>query len=554
MARGNDTVPASPRKVDAVFIVRPFLMRALLGVAVIAVLGLAGCSNGIDSGKVPPSITIGTSDKITFLDPAGSYDDGSFAIMNQVYPFLMNSKPGTSDVAPDIATSAKFTSPSQYTVVLKKGLTFANGDKLTASDVKFSFDRMLKIADKNGPSSLLSSLASTAAPNTTTIVFTLKNANDQTWPRVLSSPAAPIVDEQVFSAEKVTSDDDIVTAHAFGGQYDIASYKFNQLIQFTAFKNYQGILGAAKTGRVTLKYYNDQSTMKLDVQRGGIDVATRSLSASDVDSLRADSRVRVSTGPGGEIRYIVFNFNTMPFGAKASTPDAAKALAVRQAVADLIDRSAIAKQVYRSTYLPLYSYVPDGLTGATTSLKTLYGDGNGGPDAAKAKKTLAAAGITTPVTLKLEYNTDHYGASSTDEYALMTKQLEASKLFSVDLQSTEYGQYSKDRVADVYPEYQLGWFPDYSDADNYLSPFFADGNFVGNHYADSVVNDLINKERVETDIATRTREFEQIQDMVAIQLPTIPLLQGAQVVVEGKTVKGVVLDASFKFRFGTLSK
>ncbi len=41
---------------------------------------------------------------------------------------------------------------------------------------------------------------------------------------------------------------------------------------------------------------------------------------------------------------------------------------------------------------------------------------------------------------------------------------------------------------------------------------------------------------------------------MAAQLPTIPLLQGAQVVVEGKDVKGVTLDGSFKFRFGTLSK
>ena len=42
----------------------------------------------------------------------------------------------------------------------------------------------------------------------------------------------------------------------------------------------------------------------------------------------------------------------------------------------------------------------------------------------------------------------------------------------MNLQSTAYVQYSKDRVKDVYPAYQLGWFPDYSDADDYLTPFF----------------------------------------------------------------------------------
>ena len=84
----------------------------------------------------------------------------------------------------------------------------------------------------------------------------------------------------------------------------------------------------------------------------------------------------------------------MPFGAKTAEADPAKALAVRQAMADLVDREAIAKQVYKGTYLPLYSYVPAGLPGAAEPLKSMYGDGNGGPDADKAKSVLKDAGVT----------------------------------------------------------------------------------------------------------------------------------------------------------------
>jgi peptide/nickel transport system substrate-binding protein len=152
---------------------------AVLGGTAIAALALTGCSAGGSTPTASASITVGTTDKVTSLDPAGSYDNGSFAVMNQVYPFLLNSKPGSSDVQPDIAESAKFTSPTEYTVVLKKGLTFANGDKLTSSDVKFSFDRQLKIADASGPSTLLYNLVSTAAPDATTVVFTLKAATDR---------------------------------------------------------------------------------------------------------------------------------------------------------------------------------------------------------------------------------------------------------------------------------------------------------------------------------------------------------------------------------------
>ncbi|QEO10240.1 ABC transporter substrate-binding protein [Protaetiibacter larvae] len=522
-----------------------------------AALVLAGCASdtGDNGGSGASSIIVGTTDKVTFLDPAGSYDNGSFAVMNQVFPFLLNSKPGTSDVEPDIAASAEFTGDSDYTVTLKPGLTFANGHDLTSSDVKFTFDRQLKIADENGPSSLLGNLDSVETPDDTTVVFHLKNGNDQTFPQVLSSPAGPIVDEEVFSADSVTSDDDIVEGKAFAGPYTISSYKFNELVTFTPNAEYQGVLGAPKNADVTLKYYADSSNLKLDVQEGNIDVAYRSLSATDIADLRTKTdAVQVIDGPGGEIRYIVFNFDTQPYGAKTADADPAKALAVRQAIADVIDRGEIADQVYKDTYTPLYSYVPQGLTGATEVLKELYGDGSGGADVDKAKATLEAAGVATPVEINLQYNPDHYGGSSADEYALVKDQLDSSGLFTVNLGSTEWTQYSKDRVADVYPLYQLGWFPDYSDADNYLTPFFATENFLSNHYSDAEVDSEIVAQQTEVDPAARQQLIEDIQAKVAAQLSTLPLLQGAQTAIAGKDVSGTVLDGSFKFRFGSLTK
>lgn len=531
-------------------------LAAAAGLAATALV-LAGCAGGATpaaSGGGP--ITIGTTDKVTTLDPAGSYDNGSFSVQNQVFPFLMNTPYGSPDVEPDIATKAEFTAPTEYTVTLKPGLKWANGNDLTSSDVKFSFDRQLSIAADNGPSSLLYNLASTAAPDDTTVVFTLKAANDQIFPQILSSPAGPIVDEESLSADELTPDDEIVKANAFAGQYVITNYDFNNLIAYKANKDYEGLLGAPKTDVVRVKYYSDASNLKLDVQEGNIDVAFRSLSATDIDDLRGNDRVKVVDGPGGELRYIVFNFDTQPYGAKTADADPAKALAVRQAVAHLVNREELASQVYQGTYTPLFSYVPAGLTGATESLKDLYGDGNGGPDDAKAKAVLADAGVTGKVTLALQYNPDHYGPGSADEYALVKDQLEESGLFTVKLQSTEWVQYAKDRTADAYPAYQLGWFPDYSDADNYLTPFFLTENFLKNHYKDKEVNDLILKQAVTADVDERTKLIEEIQDKVAAELSTVPLLQGAQVAVTGTTVTGTkdTLDASFKFRYAALAK
>jgi peptide/nickel transport system substrate-binding protein len=529
---------------------------ALIATPVAAALVLAGCAGGgtgTDTGD--NVILVGTTDKVTTLDPAGSYDNGSLAVQINVFPYLVDTAPNSTDVVPSLAETAEFTAPDEYTVTLPEGLKWANGNTLDANDVVFSFERNLAIADPNGASSLLYNLDSVEATDDLTVVFKLKSENDQVFPFILTSFPGAIVDDEVFSADALTPDQDIVDANAFGGPYTITSWDFNQTVEFAPNPEYKSnVLEAPVNDGVILSYYADSSNLKLDVQEGGIDVAYRSLSATDVEDLSGDDAVTVHNGPGGEIRYIVFNFNTQPYGTTTAEADPAKALAVRQAVADLIDRDALSEQVYKGTYTPLYSYVPEGFAGATEVLKELYGDGNGGADAAKAAETLAEAGVETPVTLNLQYSPDHYGPSSGDEYALIKDQLEADGLFTVNLQSTEWVQYSEDRTADVYPAYQLGWFPDYSDADNYLTPFFLTNNFLGNHFSDPAVDELILQQAVTPDAGEREGLIEDIQAAVAAQLSTVPYLQGAQTAVSATDVDGIVLDASFKLRFASITR
>ncbi|MCQ6271611.1 ABC transporter substrate-binding protein [Pseudarthrobacter sp. R1] len=531
---------------------------ALAGISALALTACTGPSGGggTSTGDAGGgAITYGTTDKVVTLDPAGSYDGGSFMVMNQIYPFLLNYKPGTAEATPDIAESASFTSPTEFTVKLKPDLKFANGHTLDSSDVVFSFNRVKAIDDPNGPASLLANMEKIEATDPTTVVFTLAAGNDQVFPGVLASNPGPIVDEEVFPADKIMDDDAIIAAKPFAGQYTIESYKKNELVSFKPNPDYQGMLGAAANDGATLKHYADPNNLKLDVQQGNIDVAGRILTATDVADLEKDSKVKVHKGPGGELRYMVFNFDTMPFGAKTPEADPAKSLAVRQAIAHLVDRDVIASQVFKNTYTPVYSYVPKEFEGAAEPLKSLYGDGSGKPSLDKAKKVLADAGITSPVDLKLQY-TDRYGTSAADEYALVKEQLEKSGLFTVDLKSTEWTTYTKERRADAYPVYQLGWFPDYSDADNYLTPFFIPGNFLGNHYENAAVTDIVKKQLVTTDKAERSELLGQAQEAIAKDLSTLPLLQGAQVMVAGTDVQGVekTLDASFKTRLGVMSK
>ena len=65
---------------------------------------------------------------------------------------------------------------------------------------------------------------------------------------------------------------------------------------------------------------------------------------------------------------------------------------------------------------------------------------------------------------------------------------------------------------------------------------------------------LIRQQAVTEDQAEREELLGQAQEMMAEELSTVPLLQGRQFAFAAEGVEGVVLDASYLFRYGSLSK
>jgi len=311
-------------------------------------------------------IILGTTDKIYTIDPAGSYDHGSLVVETQVYQFLVNFNTTDKTPTPDAADKCGFSAPKVFTCTLKSGLKFANGHDLTSSDVKWSFDRVLKINDPNGPASLLGNLDSVDAPDPLTVNFNLKAENDQTFAQILATSAGPIVDEKVFPADKLMADEDIVKANAFSGPYTITDFTKNEVLTLVPYKDYNGGLDKPVQSKITYKTFADANNLRLSISSGEIDVAYRSLTPTDIETLKTDSNVKVWQEKGGEIRYMVFNMKTMP------GDDNAQKLAIRQAIATLIDRQALSDNVYKGQYVPLCSYVPDGYVGASKAVCDAY--------------------------------------------------------------------------------------------------------------------------------------------------------------------------------------
>ena len=268
---------------------------AVLGCTALLALGAAACGSSSDDDKdtgtgttaAPTAegggnadtVILGTTDKVVSLDPAGAYDLGSQQLIGNVYQNLLSVPAGGNTPEPDAAESCEFSDPKTYVCTLKADLKFSSGDPLTSEDVKYSFDRMIKIADPSGPSSLLASLDNVEATDPTTVTMNLKKA-DATWPFILTHNVAAIVPKSYPDAEKQPDDQAIGS-----GPYQLEKYTPNQQAVFKVNPNYNGA-NKGKTENFIVQYFEQASALKLAIEQGDVDVAYRSLSPTDIESLR----------------------------------------------------------------------------------------------------------------------------------------------------------------------------------------------------------------------------------------------------------------------------
>lgn len=511
---------------------------------------LAGCGSGSGSGGDGKAIVVGTTDSFQAskenpapLDPATGYDIGSWNIFYNTYQTLLRLPRSGTDPEPEAAKECHFTDSlgEQFRCTLRSGLTFSNGHQITSEDVKFSIDRMMRINDPNGPASLLTNIDKVETPNESTVVFHLKDP-DSTFPFKLATPAADIVDSQSYAATAVHDGYGVVGS----GPYTLASFTAGDSAVFVKNPRYKGSI-KLNNSKIELRFFPTSAAMEKALKLGTIDVMNRTMTPDQINRLTvgSDPNIKLTEAPGTEIRYLVFN----------TADPTVKQTAVRQAAAYLVDRQAITRDVYQRTTEPLYSIVPQGITSHANPFFDLYGDQ---PNVDKARRLLEAKDIRTPVPLTLSYTTTHYGEATAGEFQKLKQELEAGGLFKVTLQGvadwTSYKQSARDHKFQVFG---MGWFPDFPDPDNYISPFFGADDFLNLAYVNPVIrNQIIKSTRQKAQRSGTVGDFEQAQQIVAQDVPLLPLWQGKQYLAARSDITGTewALNASSTTQFWELGR
>ncbi len=499
------------------------LWRRLVVTAAVGGLGvgLVACGepddNAPHTGATTPKamvLRLATTDTISSLDPAGPYDVGSRTVQANLYQTLLTILPGKPTPVPD-AADCQFDSPTTYTCSLKEGLTFPNGHPLTSSDVRFSFDRMLTLKTPGGPAPLFSSVTSVSTPDELTAVFNLK-APDARLPYLLTTTGASIVDEEAYPVKK------LLDSTAIGsGPYQLTAYRPGESVTLARFAAYKGSRAAQNDG-VQIALVKD--AVALNQAMGKADLAYRGFTIGQLDNIRSMSGVQVIESEDAVIQFVAFQLKSVT----------SRKLAVRRAVAQLIDRPALVKKAYAEHVTPLYSMVPPNFGGATDAYRSEYKQ----PSKAAAAAILKAAGVKGPVPLTLGWTPTRFGPGSKGEALELKRQLDASGLFRVTLRSAEWPAYQQLIRSGVFDLYLAGWTAEYPDADNFLAPFVGVSDPFPNGYRSAAATKLLQQERVEQNGIKRAELLEQLQGVFGREVPVVPIWQGRLSVVVDHEVEG----------------
>ncbi|MEV5613534.1 ABC transporter substrate-binding protein [Streptomyces sp. NPDC052225] len=509
-------------------------MRIIATLMVLVAAGVGAWQLLPDQGDKGRTITVGTTDAVTSLDPAGAYDAGSWALFSNVFQTLLTFEAGGTAPVPDAAEHCEFAGGGlrTYRCTLRDDVRFPSGRLMTARDVKFSFDRVRKINAKVGPASLFDTLGSVEASGRT-VTFRLSSP-DATFPFKVATGAGSLVDRNVYPANALRSGDTVDGT----GPYTLKSYTPGSKAVLAPNSRYQGPAKVPAHSTV-LRYYKTSAALQSAWEKKAVDVAARQLPPELLSKLStSDPQQRLIEVDSAETRNLVLNVRKgRPLHDRR----------VRQALAAVIDRDELVESVYQGTVDSLFSLVPRGITGHTTSFFDTYPK----RDVARARELLREAGVSTPLRFEYAYSR---GAASKAEAAEIKRQLESTKLFSVTTKYYDWAEFQTRYTGGKLDAFAVGWLPDFPDPDTFTAQLVRTGSGMHNGYSSKRVDDLIVSSQQYEDRSRTLKDLRLLQEEVARDVPLIPLWQRKEYVLSTEDITGgqYLSDGTGVFRLWSL--
>jgi peptide/nickel transport system substrate-binding protein len=485
----------------------PFLGRGMSAIAAPARQDGTPTPGGI--------LKVGLQADPTALDPHKQSLTAIWHVIEHIYNGLTRITTPDLTIEPALAEGWEISDDgTSYMFVLREGVTFHDGTSLKASDVKFTFERLVDPATASTSASELASMKSIEATDDRTVVITL-NAPDAAFLTNLAQPALVIYSEAFVKA----NNNDISQVAMGTGPFKFVEYVPNTRIVLEKNPDYWEE-GLPYLDGIEMTIAADDTSRTAAIVSGTVDFIEY-VPLRDVDTLQQDANLALAGDTNTNIRFIGFNLAKEPFDNPL----------VRQAIAAVVDREAMLGPTVFGHGTPVEAlFPPDFWAALQQDVRPA--------DVERAKELMAEAGhpdgFSTTITSWSQYSFLSNAAVVLQE---QLRQIGIEAELNLVENATMVDQVYVGKTYDIAVTGESA----YVDPNTLILPNFKSGesgNFV--NYANPEVDALIEQGIATTDQEERARIYQEIQTILLEDLPWVNLFVANQYEAMKTTVKGYV--------------
>ncbi len=483
--------------------------------------GTGGSGGGGGAAGDKNTLVIAFDGSPTNLDPRVGTDQYSGRVWDMTSSGLIKLTPN-GDFTGDVAT--KWETPDAKTIVfhLNPNAKFQDGRPVKAADFKYTYESMMAEAFSSPKKSGYASVATFEAPD------------DKTFTMHLKEPNAGIFDNLTYMLIPHGADTNAFSKQPnLAGAYRIVENRPDERITLQAFDGWVG--GKPKIPKIVIRIIPDATTRVLELRRGSVNFAINSVPYDSVEQFKKNPDFKVVTSHGGAYQYVAFNLRDPIFAKKQ----------VRQAIAHAIDRNRIVRDLLHGYGAVTDTIFPAGHWARTDNLPSHN------YDPARARQLLDAAGHRDPdgngpksrFRIMFRTSTD----AEANQQAEIIQQMLREVGIDMQIQSSEFGTFMDDIKNGRFQMFSLRR-AGVSDPDFYHTIFHSqslapNGQNRG-YFVNAKVDRLIEQGRSTFDRAKRKAAYDEIQKILAEELPYISLYHRDNVAIMRSNIDGFVMYPS----------
>ncbi|MER5947105.1 ABC transporter substrate-binding protein [Streptomyces sp. NPDC001904] len=499
--------------------------------AVAVALAATACGGGGDSGGGGDGSGIVRSswgDPQNPLEPANTNEVQGGKVLDMIFRGLKRYDPKTGEAKDMLAEKIDTSDSQNFTITVKKGWTFSNGEKVTAKSFvdAWNYGASLKNNQKNayffgqidGYDKVHPESGSQSADTLSGLkvtgddTFTVKlNQKFSTWPDTLGYAAFAPLPKMFFDDH-----DSYIKKPIGNGPYTVDSYQKGSQMSLRKWDKYPGDDKAQNSG-VDLKVYTDNNTAYTDLTAGNLDLVD-DVPAAQLANVKSDLDGRYINTPAGIIQTLAFPF----YDSDWNKADSDK---VRKGLSMAINRKQITDSIFEKTRTPATDW-----TSPVLGEKGGYKEGLCGEfcdyNPTEAKKMIQEGGGIPGGQVQIGYNADTGSHKEwVDAVCNSINNALGNDKACVGSPTGTFADF-RNKITDkkMTGPFRAGWQMDYPLIQNFLQPlYYTNASSNDGHWSNKEFDSLVDKANAESDQTEAVKIFQQAQEVVRDNMAAIPL-------------------------------